>query len=131
MGGPVTIECTFIYHDKEIGMRPFTGLMALAAIATFGIVGNVDAADTMSDQGQMEKQQQQGIQQESEMGLKEKSSESMAPKGEQRELGAGPMGEESKGGSGQSGTKGLPPSKAPGFEGGNKEPGRAPTAGGH
>lgn len=56
----------------------------------------------------MEKQQQQGIQHESETGLKEKSSDSMAPQGERRELGAGPMGEESKGGSGQNGTKGLP-----------------------
>jgi hypothetical protein len=127
----VTIDRTFIYQHKEIGMRPFTGLMALAAIATFGIVGNLEAADRMSDQGQMEKQQQQDIQHESEMGLKEKSSESMAPKGERRELGAGPLGEESKGGPGQSGTKGLPPGKAPGHEGASKEPGHAPTAGGH
>ena len=112
-------------------MKPFMGLMALAAIATFGIAGSVYAADMTSDQGQMEKQQQQGIQHESEPGLKEKSSDSMAPKGERRELGAGPMGEESKGGSGQSGTKGLPPGKAPGFEGADKEPGRSPTAGGH
>jgi hypothetical protein len=120
-------------------MKPFMGLMAWTAIATFGIAGSVYAADSMSeqDQGQvgqqdqMEKQQQQDIQKDSELGMKEKSSSDGSSQKHERQLGAGSMGEDSKGGAGPSGTKGLPPGKAPGFEGANKEPGRAPTAGGH
>lgn len=115
-------------------MKPFTGLMALAAVATFGIAGSVYAADSMTEQGQqdqMEKQQQQDIQKDSELGMKEQSSTEGSSQKQERQLGAGSMGEDSKGGAGPSGTKGLPPGKAPGFEGANKEPGRAPTAGGH
>ena len=122
-------------------MKPFMGLMAFATIATFGIAGSVYAADSMSGQGQhdqqgqqdqMEKQQQQDVQKDSELGMKEEKSPSdgSAQKHE-RQMGAGSMGEDSKGGAGPSGTKGLPPGKAPGFEGANKEPGRAPTAEGH
>ncbi len=114
-------------------MKPYTGLMALAAIATFGIAGSTYAADSMPEQGQqgqMEMQQQQDIQKDSELGMKEKASDKTTQK-QERQLGAGSMGEDSKGGAGPSGTKGLPPGKAPGFEGANKEPGRAPTAGGH
>ena len=103
-------------------MKPYMGMIVYAAVAIFGVASTLYAADTMSGQGGMEKQQQ---------GMKGKSSDTMAPKGERRELGAGPMGEESKGGSGQSGTKGLPPGQAPGFEGAGKESGRAPTMGGH
>lgn len=107
-------------------MTPYRVLFA--ATAMLGIVGTLRAADSMSGQGrqgqsQMEKQQSQGLQKESELGLKGKSSEGQS---ERRELGAGPMGEESKGGAGQSGTKGLPPGPAPGFEGAGKEPGRGP-----
>jgi hypothetical protein len=118
-------------------MKPFTGLMALAAIATFGMAGSVYAADSMSEQGQlgqqdqMEKQQQQDIQKDSELGMKEKSSSDGSSQKHERQLGAGSMGDDSKGGAGPSGTKGLPSGNAPGFEGANKEPGRAPTAGGH
>lgn len=115
-------------------MKPFTGLMALAAVATFGIAGSVYAADSMTEQGQqdqMEKQQQQDIQKDSELGMKEQSSTEGSSQKQERQLGAGSMGEDTKGGAGPSGTKGLPPGKAPGFEGANKEPGRAPTAGGH
>ncbi|MBA2251941.1 MAG: hypothetical protein H0W13_04425 [Nitrospirales bacterium] len=121
-------------------MKPFMSLMALATIATFGIAGSVYAADSMSQQDQqgqlgqqdqMEKQQQQDIQKDSELGMKEKSSSDASSQKHERQFGAGSMGEDSKGGAGPSGTKGLPPDKAPGFEGANKEPGRAPTAGGH
>jgi hypothetical protein len=115
-------------------MKPFTGLMALAAVATLGIAGSVYAADSMTEQGQqdqMGKQQQQDIQKDSELGMKEQSSTEGSSQKQERQLGAGSMGEDSKGGAGPSGTKGLPPGKAPGFEGANKEPGRAPTAGGH
>lgn len=115
-------------------MKPFMALMALALTATFCMAGNVDAANSMSEQGQqdqMEKQQQQDIQKDSELGMKEKSSSEGSSQKHERELGAGSMGEDSRGGAGPSGTKGLPPDKAPGFEGANKEPGRAPTAGGH
>jgi hypothetical protein len=128
---------TFINRHKEISMKPFMGLMALAAIATFGIAGSVYAADSMSEQGQqdqqdqMEKQQPQDIQKDSELGMKEKPSSEESSQKHERQLGAGSMGEDSKGGAGPSGTKGLPPGKAPGLEGANKEPGRAPTAGGH
>jgi hypothetical protein len=118
-------------------MNPLMGLMVLAAIATFGIAGSVYAADSMSaqdqvgQQDQMEKQQQQDIQKDSELGMKEKPSSEGSSQKHERQLGAGSMGEDSKGGAGPSGTKGLPPGKAPGFEGANKEPGRAPTAGSH
>jgi hypothetical protein len=105
-------------------MKPSMSMIAWTAVLVLGGSGSLYAADSMSGKGQ------QGHK-DSESGLKGKSSDGMASQGERRELGAGPMGEESKGGSGQSGTKGLPPGKAPGFEGANKEPGRAPTAGGH
>ncbi len=119
-------------------MRSYMGMMALAAIALFGIAGTVDAADSMSDsmskggqQDQMEKQRPQDLQKDSELGMQEKSSSEETAKQGERQMGAGSMGEDSKGGAGPSGTKGLPPGNAPGFEGADKELGRAPTAGGH
>ena len=115
-------------------MKAFGGLIALAAVATFGVAGSVYAAESMSEQGQqdqMEKQQPQDIQKDSELGIKEQSSSDGSSQKHERQLGAGSLGEDSKGGAGPSGTKGLPPGKAPGFEGANKEPGRAPTTGGH
>jgi hypothetical protein len=110
-----------------------TAMMALAAMALFGIAGTVDAADSMSDQGrqdQTEKQRPQDLQKDSELGIQEKSSSEETAKQGERQMGVGSMGEDSKGGAGPSGTKGLPPGNAPGFEGANKELGRAPTAGG-
>lgn len=115
-------------------MRSYMGMMALAAMALFGMAGIVDAANSMSEEGQqnqMEKQRPQDLQKDSELGMQEKSSTDETAKQGERQMGAGSMGEDSKGGAGPSGTKGLPPGKAPGFEGADKELGRAPTAGGH
>ncbi|WP_447985664.1 hypothetical protein [Nitrospira sp. Nam74] len=115
-------------------MKGFGSLIALAAAATFGVAGSVYAAESMSEQGQqdqMEKQQPQDIQKDSELGMKEQSLSTGSSQKHERQLGAGSLGEDSKGGAGPSGTKGLPPGKAPGFEGANKDPERAPNAGGH
>jgi len=115
-------------------MKIHHGILAMAAMATFGLAGMGYAADMSDDQtNRMDKQQQQGIQKESELGLKGKTGDGKSDtmNEDRSPVGAGSVGEDTKGGAGPSGTKGLPSTKAPGYEGADKERGRAPTAGGH
>ena len=57
-------------------MKIHHGILAMAAMATFGLAGMTYAADMSDDQtNRMDKQQQQGIQKESELGLKGKTGD--------------------------------------------------------
>lgn len=111
-------------------MKFYQGVLVLTAVAAIGFAATTYAADTHDNKMQ---KQQQGIHKDSELGMKDTAKEGKSQRAneDRNQLGGGSLGEDSKGGAGPSGPKGLPAGKAPGFEGADREPGRAPTAGGH